>query len=480
MKALAFSPGGLYLPEKRNEMKLNGCFSVIVSATLLLCGCDMFDNSRPHSINITDASCIYKRSKVATKSGGIDRFSHSEGWFKINAEGQELPVFVSGVDGQEMDWTIGSVQKIGSRTLLINDEWFADMMTGNMYACDFQISRSVDYPPHFAEYSGNLYYSNYQGLFEINPADYSYRKILPDGQVSSYCVVDKDGMCVYINSGADSRIKVPSGRIIKVDNMPINDELFNAAYSEPGVEKNDWFEYDGQIYRLMCCTLDISTAESYTGQVYPGSHPYYTDVVGIYKYSLKGESVETERVACAYVESTYYSVREADPSLFIRKKNGKELYILKAGSMFDANAIFMFEFDGEQIARITISAGAELQKIVESLGMMDISYRDGPNNTMHYARKSVTVDSDPVFFRKDVIYKLNSDSGQIRMQGLSIQDEYDVYTLKQTAGSNTAQFTGMRFYDGAVVLGNIDENGNVTIIDETSSSYQYSYMQKIN
>lgn len=91
-----------------------------------------------------------------------------------------------------------------------------------------------------------------------------------------------------------------------------------------------------------------------------------------------------------------------------------------------------------------------MEKIVESLGMMSLDCRDEPNATMHYARKTVIVDSDPVFFCEDVIYKLNTSDFLIEQRPLRVRNEYDVYSLKQTDGSNTAQFTGMRFYDGAI------------------------------
>lgn len=196
MKALAFLVGAIFAG-KIKEMKLYSFSSAIVLAMLLLCGCDKLSGLKPYSINITDASCLYKRSKVATKSGATGGLSDSEGWFKIDADGNEVPISVYGKNDQEIEWNISSIHKIGSRTLLVNDMWFADMQTGHMYDSEISVySGNADFLPHFAEYSGKLYYSNHDGLYEINPVDYSYRKMLPDGQVSSYCVVDKDGMCV--------------------------------------------------------------------------------------------------------------------------------------------------------------------------------------------------------------------------------------------------------------------------------------------
>lgn len=468
--------GGAIFAGKIKEMKLYSFSSAIVLTMLLLCGCDKLSDLKPYSINITDASCLYKRSKVATKSGATGGSSDSEGWFKIDADGNEVPISVYGKNDQEIEWNIRSIHKIGSRTLLVNDMWFADMQTGHMYDSEISVSSgNADFPPHFAEYSGKLYYSNHDGLYEINPVDYSYIKMLPDGQVSSYCVVDKDGMCVYVESG-DSRIKLPSGRIIKVDGMEVSDVIYEKVYSDLGINKYDWFEYDGHIYRLMCCYLESSVAEALTGQVNLGFdlRPF---VAGIYKYTLNGNSVDVERV-CAYMDVWGQSGHLNEPSLFVRKKNDK-LCILKYDNTYDAG-VYMLEFDGENITRGGLARGVNLRKIVESVGMMDLRCGSGPNDTMHYARKTVIVESDPVFFCEDVIYKLNTSDFLIEQRPLNFQNEYDVYSLKQTDGSNTAQFTGMRFYDGAIVLGDIDENGNVTIIDETSSSYKYSYMQKIN
>ena len=230
------------------------------------------------------------------------------------------------------------------------------------------------------------------------------------------------------------------------------------------------------INTLICCYLVSSVSEALTGQVNSG-FDRWPFVAGIYKYTLNGNSVDVERV-CAYMDVWGQSGHMNEPSLFVRKKNDK-LCILKYDNTYDAG-VYMLEFDGENITRGGLARGVNLRKIVESVGMMDLRCGSGPNATMHYARKTVIVESDPVFFCEDVIYKLNTSDFLIEQRPLNFQNEYDVYSLKQTDGSNTAQFTGMRFYDGAIVLGDIDENGNVTIIDETSSSYKYSYMQKIN
>lgn len=147
---------------------------------------------------------------------------------------------------------------------------------------------------------------------------------------------------MYVESGGDSRIKLPSGRIIKVDGMEVSDVIYETVYSGSGI-KYDWFEYDGHIYRLMCCYLESSVAEALTGQVNFGSDGMPFDA-GIYKYTLNGNSVDVERV-CAYMDVRGQSGHVNEPSLFVRKKNDK-LCILKYDNTYDAG-VYMLEFDGE-------------------------------------------------------------------------------------------------------------------------------------
>ena len=157
-------------------------------------------------------------------------------------------------------------------------------------------------------------------------------------------------------------------------------------------------------------------------------------------------------------------------------------YIIYACARNNNGGYYLFQFNGEEIVKVSDYSGS-------SVNILDIAKLYGrrfenliTNGYTWSGIKQVKTKSNPIFITNGEVYQLNTDYGFLHtICNFDLSTEYDIYNFQFQPGVDKAMFSGMRYFDGAIVAGEItfnevDYNIDIKILKEEKSQCEFQNM----
>ncbi len=430
-------------------------FLLLFFLTIAIVGCNKSKDA-PYRINITNADVVYKKNFVT-------RGASNGEYYKIDKNGNESQLLLYTENGEVSTTSIYSIRKATTTTLIINGCYFADISNGILYESPFEIS-SDDYLFHADNgllYHLKGYLSSGGHIYEINLNNYTYRDLLPDGQEPLYCAVDKDGLCMYVvgeDGKYDARFRLTTGRVVREDTIELEEEI---DAQKNNTQAYDWFMHNGIIHRVV--------------RYY---QPY--EHIGIYSYQEDNGKIVTKRVATHEIPSIWGTQKQH--ALIFSNIDNNNHYIIYACARNNNGGYYLFQFNGEEIVKVSDYSGS-------SVNILDIAKLYGrrfenliTNGYTWSGIKQVKTKPNPIFITNGEVYQLNTDYGFLHtICNFDLSTEYDIYNFQFQPGVDKAMFSGMRYFDGAIVAGEItfnevDYNIDIKILKEEKSQCEFQNM----
>lgn len=223
------------------------------------------------SVNVSDAKMIYtKGSPISRANGNLSSF---DGVWKIDKNGNESKLIVTGTDGNTNTINIFEIDKLSDKFLLmipdvydtqrIWQEWenahnddpanggtssdgehgpatqYAMLLnkeTEKLYRFPENASIPYGVGEVLTDNQGNIYYKDFsrdgEKILKLSPRTMTIENSFPDGQSFTSFDVTGDGFIVYWSDYGDNKnykVKCPGGRIYPITDVPfmINEELYS-------------------------------------------------------------------------------------------------------------------------------------------------------------------------------------------------------------------------------------------------------------
>lgn len=386
------------------------------------------------SIPVSDAAYIFTRSQ--TRSSGDD---DQAGTWKVDFSGNELKLKVLDRKGEETDIEIYSVSQFSEKYLVVSTSAgnvFVDVATNKAYRCPNDISTE----DRVEEYSPGLIYYVYGWTIKrlrINSESLITEEFIPEGQDPTDFFLGNNNS-IYFNHGScyegGGKIMTESRRLYPID---IECMMFGSAdrgiYSvEPGNDEDADGICSGSIYRWTPVSDDEMRRD------------YICDIP-------------------EFPENHFAPVNTFSNNV-----------ILFAGHS-------IYEFDGTSCilkkSYVTEEDKAALDKLLSNLGYLwgyGYLYRT-------ISGTDVFFDHNPGGSNEDTAIRLDTSNYDIESIHYEIpEDEYEIYSTQTDASWGKLLFTALRYSDSSIVLGEVDEQGNVTILNQRPSQYHITEYFALN
>ena len=407
---------------------------VLVTLLLFLFSCNGGVDSPTSSnkklvLDLKEASTIYIGKSSQSSSRDIGNGSSQNKIFKVTEDGhsQEVTYYYETDVYDNKGNVVGKKKekvtevmvpekliKLNENYLIVSFDYY------NSYLVDTKTGYCFNYPfepPYYTPYSyfygesvqcdatGNIYTNDWHKLIKIDisdPQNLSVEQINPPTE-------RMEG----IQWAVDSKGNCAYRAIDELGNYVLRLKKKTGGYMNlPGDASSQlyfWQGLDGQIYYLC----------------------------GIYMYNAKVKKIDNQNYVISDVDSDvyYYYPWKA----LLRAKNKNRIVAVAENEIYE-----LYNPDTNKITKKQASA-IGLNKIKFAVSSDDFYYfvgTDANNNC-----KVVKV--DPVTYQYEYLL---SDG------------EYDVYNL--TVSKNSIVFNALRMSDGAIVMGRINNNGNIKILDD--------------
>lgn len=403
------------------------------------------------SIPVSDAAYIYTRS--GNRSGSDDGFS---GVWKVTVNGEEVKLQALDDDGDVVDIEIISIKNILGNYLVADTEAgrvLVNKTTNKVYKCPIHLTgestnRVEEYP------TGTLYYHDFNQIYKslISEQSVTEEELLPEGQWGNDFLIGQDETLFYsqyYSKGSLGKVMTKGKRLYLAEGVMFGTVDHN-IYS---VEQQDSF--------------GNSNIES----------PSY-----IYKWENSGDNEIVKKMICEIPnrEVMCNSVNFGG-GMFVPINNMNDNVVLFVGnSYYDSNYCKVYEFDGKScVLKRTYTTTEEMEALnrmfsiildathchplYKTIGETNVYFDEGNPHNDGFA-----VSLDPVTYEiKCIPYEIP-------------RNEYEVYTKRTEASWGKLLFTGLRYSDSSIVLGEIDTEGNVSIVSERASEYHITEYFALN
>lgn len=371
------------------------------------------------SVNVSDASLIYTKEGTNTRAGGDGAFG---GVWKIDRNGNEAKLTITGNDGQTNVINIFEIIKLSEKFLLmfpdnydiasIRQEWenehsddpsiitsrhsaataFAMLLnieTEKLYRFPENVSIPYSSDNIFTDKSENIYYAN-NNIFKLNPQTMTLEGMLPDGEECDGFNVNVDGFITYWDRfNKNHKIKCPGGRIV-----PLSGDVF-----------------------------------------FLNDNTYSIKEKSIYLWEQSGDNNVVSREVCKYDITYYDQVVQLETTQLINSV--RKTIVLSNGSGR------MYEFDG-----VKVSEPIEVPQNFEY------------HPSLYTTSKAWYIHENTEFQKLDM---KTYEYSKIPFT------EYNALEVLANIGSADISFTGYQYLDGKNVVGKLTYDDKV-IIDRVSDS----------
>ena len=431
-------------------------FALLLSSiTLVACDMEEYKMKKVASIPVSDAAYIYTRS--GNRSGSDDGFS---GVWKVTVNGEEVKLQALDDDGDVVDIEIISIKNIFGNYLVADTEAgrvLVNKTSNKVYKCPIHLTgesycRVDEYP------TGTLYYHDFNMIYKslISEQSVTEEELLPEGQWGYDFLIGKDETLFYTGfnycSGIDGKILTKGKRL-----YPIEDNAF----------------------------MFFGTADH---NIYSFNVPQDLESIQyIYKWENSGDNEIVKKMICEIPNGEVF----AGPFVPINNINGK--VVLFTINRYDygyyidydnVDYVRVYEFDGKScVLKRTYTTTEELK----AFGQMCENIADVTSPNYGYYPLYRTIGKTNVYFmqsdpRNDgFAVSLDPVTYEIKCISCEIpRNEYEVYTKRTEASWGKLLFTGLRYSDSSIVLGEVDAEGNVSIVSERASEYHITEYCALN
>lgn len=382
------------------------------------------------TISIANAEIIYKRSSASRADSSDD-----EGYWKIDHQGNESKIVMYDQDGNPTDMEIDNIERLTKNLLLIEPALYsrmiADLKTEKLYLFpNISLRQSSSVVPYSEGADGMLYFITHDyELYRLNPQNFTWESVLPEGQKCERCLVNKDGIIYY--QYETSKFKLPNGSIVPYGG------------TEPFITA------DGNFY------------------IYEYSEDW------LYRITPKAVDNIEKTAVCQFDNPSnewFYSLH------MINGKSGVDLFVTgikedgEDGGL-ERTANKLYEFDGTKVtAKKTYPADIPVYdngNLVDYQTLLDYILSD----YMLDSPSGNTIPESNISFTDDAMYSINLDDYSIQKTSYIFPyNEYELYEMTADAANKRLIFTALRYEDGKVVIGEVSTEGRISIINEKESS----------
>ena len=381
------------------------------------------------------------KSNGASKSGKTESISLESNLFKVDASGQieNLSLFNLGQDDIEYQESIvvANIHHLSDEYMVLEGTFNISSENDVIVEYNKILIRKSDgalfsfdiFPSHVdqghngetpfqTDAKGNIYYLSGNMVYKMdstNPERITIEEYLNDGQSAAYFSVDTKGNCLYTDDFNNTKIRKENGGIVNVESL--TDKRVH----------NYWQGRDGNIHLLTnhggATNLDSTT--------------------GISRLSSNDDGLELILLWEGNTEET----------VAIELNPGTYQYILDK----DKDAVYFFGY-GNESWRFN-----ESSKTVEIIEVPDSSY-PVLSSFNEYSIKS---------YSNEYIYlALDTNLYEINLEDLSyktlLDEGYEMYNILLLDNGHV-QISALRYNDGIKILGELDMNGNLIIINENEN-----------
>ena len=322
-----------------------------------------------------------------------------------------------------------NIERLTKNLLLIEPALYsrmiADLKTEKLYLFpNISLLQSSSVVPYSEGADGMLYFITHDyELYRLNPQNFTWESVLPEGQKCERCLVNKDGIIYY--QYETSKFKLPNGSIV------------------PYGGTAPFITTDGNFYVF-------ENSEDWLYRITPKA------VDNIEKTPVcQFENPSNERFSCHMING----------------KSGVDLFVTSImedgedGSL-ERVADKLYEFDGTKVtakktypADIPVYDGGNLVDYQTLLDYIIFDYIDK------------TIPESNISFTNDAMYSINLDDYSIQKTSYIFPyNEYELYEMTADAANKRLIFTALRYEDGKVVIGEVSTEGQISIINEKESS----------
>lgn len=430
---------------------------LLLSLSLVACDKAETDVSDIAYIPISDAAYIFEREGSRSRSSD-EGFS---GVWKVTVSGEEIKLKALDIEGNEIDVEIFDVQNILGGNYVrfgtVFGPMFADKKTNKVYKANlalFADANVVEYP------AGTLYYNYGRDMYtcQITSQSIVEKPLLPEGQEGEDLFVGQNGTIYYsLNCySPGGKVMTKDKRLYTTDDAVL---MFGSAdhniYSVDKIEK-----LDGSGNELI----------SYS----------------VYKWENSGNNEISKKFICDMPNSEFGYVNKESIIQFapINTKNGKVVLFQKL-QLFDGgiyNDIYnVYEFDGKSCKLMRSYTTDNERDLVSRFIQCTSSYFGTYGKRAPYK----------ILSKSDAYFEYNSDNAMvIKLDPMTYEIEaipydipkkqYEVYEKRTDASWGKMLFTALRYSDGSIVMGEVDDKGNVKIISERASTYHITEYFALN
>lgn len=415
----------------------------------IACNKDEIKLKNISSIPVSDATYIYTRS--GSRSGYDDGLL---GVWKVTVNGEDVKLQALDDDGDVVNIDIYSVKNILGNYLVVETEAghvLVNKTTNKVYKCPFHLtgestSRVEEYP------TGTLYYHDFNMIYKslISEQLVTEEKLLPEGQWGNDFLIGQDETLFYsdcYSNGSSGRVMTKGKRLYLTEGV-----MFGTAdHNIYSVEQQDSF--------------GNSNNES----------PSY-----IYKWENSGDNEIVKKMICEIPNrEEMYNIMHSMFFVPINNMNGNVVLFI-GNSYYDSNYCKVYEFDGKScVLKRTYTTTEEMEALNRMFDLI--------KNATYYYPLYKTIGETNVYFdagnpqNDGFVASLDPVTYEIKCIPYEIpRNEYEVYTKRTEASWGKLLFTGLRYSDSSIVLGEVDAEGNVSIVSERASEYHITEYFALN
>lgn len=434
---------------------------ILLSLSLVACEKAEIKLSEIGSIPISDAAYIFQREGNRSESDDEDL----SGVWKVTLSGDEVKLKVLDTEGNEIDIEIYSVENILENYLIVDTtvgRVLVDKTTNKVYDCPGTLS--LNHIGRIEEYPrGTIYYTAGQ-LFKatISSQSITEEQLLPEGQGASDFFLGQKGSLYYNNS-----LCYDQGGKIMTENKslyPIEYENTNECMvfgtADLGIYTIDpmWYDRNDEDEKE-----DESGSRSSTDGPNGTQHP-------IYRWNTISNNKINKEFVCnisyfPVIFAPINKVRNNNVIFFVRHHNNSwDIYEFN-GSNCTLKKYYTTSEEGEAMEIFLTEMmtngknGLPPKSINSRCVCFGESHRNGEGYVVNFDPKTYEITKYP--------YNISSK-------------EYEVYGTKYEPSWGKMLFTALRYSDGSIIMGEVDDKGNVKIISERASTYHITEYFALN
>ncbi len=414
---------------------MKNCLSVIacIALSVGLMGCSKGENggksnqeeSKIVRTTIKDAKYLYGVG-TGLRSSGPDG-----GFFSVDKNGKVEPIRFITEEGDTVDMAINNIFEINDKYIMmhVNSEtpginsMLADKSSGAIFSLPVKISYNYEFHS-FTDKDGNIYVKSQNMIYKISTGDMTIEEYIAKNQSFNDFVVNIDGIAYYtegFDTGNTDKFQTPKGKT----------------------------------YLLSVLIPDI---DEWGYGVFIGSDGDF------YVYNQKDLELSIYKIEYASVSNTLFAS-------IVTKSN------FDIGYLWDINFVFNHERKTHVISNGDFSL--EFNEDLKTIKQLSINLPRTEVGNYYATSDALYIKDKGTETTIQSFVKLNISDNSIRCVDLTNKG-YEAYVVTSSIKNPEISFNGLRFSDSKNIIGQIDNNGNITAFENIHLSSQVMSLIRMN